>query len=148
MAPLSPEWAESFWERVDRSGGPHACWPWTGHVDRRSGVGYVSVPGRRRPRTVASVAYQLTHGLEEPVPVHHVCPGQVCSSCCNGEEHIAPGRPRVDRERQPQALSREVVAEIQASTERASDLARRLGVSRSTIHRLRPGRRSREERTA
>lgn len=32
-----------FWSRVDRSGGPDACWPWLGGEAKANGTGYVQV---------------------------------------------------------------------------------------------------------
>lgn len=42
------DWLERFWEKVDKSAGPDACWPWTGAYNtakRRDWEG----EGRRRP---------------------------------------------------------------------------------------------------
>lgn len=36
---------ERLWRRVDRSGGPDACWPWTGWRDA-DGYGRISLGGR------------------------------------------------------------------------------------------------------
>ena len=70
------DFAERFWEKAERSGGPHACWPWTAFVYE----GY----GRFTPRTGASakahrVAYELTVG---PIPaglqIDHLCRNRAC----------------------------------------------------------------------
>src|SRR5580692_1475951 len=55
---------ERFWAKVDRSGGPHACWPFTkSSVSRRTGYGNFWLNGK----TVLAhrVAYALTYG---PIP--------------------------------------------------------------------------------
>ena len=65
-----------FWAKVDRSGGPDACWPWTAHRDKR-GYGRIRVNGEteRSPR----VGWRLTHG---PIPaglcVLHSCDNPPC----------------------------------------------------------------------
>lgn len=46
--PLPQWWADAYWARVDRSGGPDACWPWTGNPSRPTdgcagGYGHVSI---------------------------------------------------------------------------------------------------------
>lgn len=67
-----------LWSKVDRSGGPEACWPWLGSRDDR-GYGYVRHEGR--PQPAYRVAYELTIG---PVPagleLDHLCRN---TSCCN-----------------------------------------------------------------
>lgn len=69
---------ESFWARVDRSGGPDACWPWIAGKFPK-GYGCVTVDGRAR--SAHRIAWELTHG---PIPTnstyHGVC---VCHHCDN-----------------------------------------------------------------
>lgn len=50
--------AERFWSKVDMSGGPDACWPWTAS---RLANGY----GRFGDTEAHRVAYELVHG---PIP--------------------------------------------------------------------------------
>lgn len=52
---VSPTLEERFWAKVDRSGGPEACWPWTG---TRIGRGYGQLwrDGRHRSATHVSLA--------------------------------------------------------------------------------------------
>jgi hypothetical protein len=69
--------ADRFWPRVDRSGGPDVCWPWTGKTIH--GYGFIS----RNHRHVGThrVAWELTNG---PIPdglwVLHRCDNP---PCCN-----------------------------------------------------------------
>lgn len=42
------DWIERFWEKVDRSGGPDACWPWTGGFNRAKRRSW-EAEGRPRP---------------------------------------------------------------------------------------------------
>lgn len=41
-----------FWSRVDRSGGPDACWPWLGEVNRK-GYGQAMVTSASRAQLLA-----------------------------------------------------------------------------------------------
>ena len=68
---------ERFWEKVDRSGGPDACWPWTG-AKRPGGYGHfrfqtgVSLGAHR-------VAYLLTLGpVDAELELDHLCANPPC----------------------------------------------------------------------
>lgn len=84
-----PDAREIFLQSVDRSGGPGACWPWTG---ARSRLGYGLVSVHSRPQKAHRVAYRLFVG---PIPrrkgiLHH------CDNppCCNWERCLYPGTQR------------------------------------------------------
>src|SRR4030095_1321606 len=72
--------AERFWEKVDQSGGPDACWIW-GAADIGNGYGtFAETPYKR---TVAHrMPWRLTHS--EPIPAGmdlcHQCDNR---KCCN-----------------------------------------------------------------
>lgn len=81
---------DSFWARVDTTGGPDACWPWTGAVNS-GGYGSVSWHG-----TIVS-AHRLAaflHGLvasptapddrKDDGFVLHSCDNRLC---CNPKHH-------------------------------------------------------------
>lgn len=79
---FSPKQVARFWSKVDRSGGPDACWPWLrgkrngyGRVD----IGYVMYESHR-------VAYALVNGVDpgERLVLH------TCDSppCCNPAHHF------------------------------------------------------------
>lgn len=80
--------AERLWSKVDRSGGPDACWPFLGS---RSGKGYgriyVSREVKQRPAHV--VAWELTTGRKIPKGIdgRHHCDNP---PCCN-PRHVEPG---------------------------------------------------------
>lgn len=84
--------AERMWAKVDRSGGPIACWPWHGSTN---GFGHGRIgSGPGRPLVIASrVAWEDTYG---PIPaglyVLHACdnPG-----CCN-PAHLMVGSLRAN----------------------------------------------------
>lgn len=75
-----------FWAKVDRSGGPQACWPWLGKKQTKSGYGLVCFC--RRETTAHRIAYELQTGdlLGERYGLHS------CDNppCCN-PAHIVPG---------------------------------------------------------
>jgi hypothetical protein len=63
----------AFWQNVDQSAGPEACWPWTGS---RKDSGYGRLCFDRHQQNAHRVAYQLATGHD---------PGDliVCHSCDN-----------------------------------------------------------------
>jgi hypothetical protein len=68
-----------FWSRVDRSGGPDACWPWQGSFGT-AGYGQFRLPDANI--SAHRMAYTLTYG---PIPadrphVLHTCDNR---PCCN-----------------------------------------------------------------
>lgn len=70
--------AESFWARVDKSGGPDACWEWQGS---KQALGYGQVGWKGRVLVAHRLAYTLTHGpIPEGMQVHHKCNNP---PCCN-----------------------------------------------------------------
>lgn len=83
---LGPEWVDHFWRRVDRSGGPQACWPWRASLDHY-GYGACSTPKTttQDPKTVK--AHRMAVWLdrrEEPQGLEGVLHGDQCErSCCN-----------------------------------------------------------------
>jgi hypothetical protein len=73
---------EKFWRQVDKSGGPDACWPWTGlRQGHRGGYGkfYVS---SRKPVRAHRYAVELVEGHSVPydLVVMHLCDNP---PCCN-----------------------------------------------------------------
>lgn len=77
---------DRFWSKVDKSGGPEACWPWTASCDKRNRYGKFWQDGGMRPAHI--VAYEEAHG---PVPqgmkVLHRCDNP---PCCN-QLHLFTG---------------------------------------------------------
>lgn len=68
---------DQFWSRVDKSGGPNACWPWTGSL--KNGYGRFYLKGH--DNSTHRYAYELING---PIPkdlfaCHH-CDNR---RCCN-----------------------------------------------------------------
>lgn len=69
--------ADRFWAKVDRSGGPDACWPWMRATS--SGYGVIFVDLSRRREYAHRISYELNIG---PVPrglyVIHSCDNRPC----------------------------------------------------------------------
>lgn len=81
--------SERFWSKVDRSGGPEACWEWRAYVDRAHGYGVFMV----HPRQVKAhrFAYELVVGpIPEGLQIDHLCRNRRCVN----PAHLEPVTPR------------------------------------------------------
>lgn len=79
---LSPRTRARFWSKVNRSGGPDACWLWTACLNT-SGYGRFSLNGR--PTGAHRVSWLIEHGhlsvvtsVTDPVCVLHRCDVPAC----------------------------------------------------------------------
>ena len=156
-------------ERLDRSGGPEACWPWTMARDRR---GYGRGGTHRGTFLAHRKVYLLSGGSPAPVVMH------LCNNppCCNPAHlrggtqaenvaytaksgrhafHVNPDAPargaRHGRHTHPEATARgegsgthklteaQALA-IMARPESAAALAREFGVTDTTVLAVRNGR--------
>ncbi|HEV2928117.1 MAG TPA: HNH endonuclease signature motif containing protein, partial [Propionibacteriaceae bacterium] len=70
------EVAARFWAKVDRSGGPDACWPWTANrMD--SGYGRYSIDGRSK--LAHRISYELSVGsIPDGLQIDHLCRNKPC----------------------------------------------------------------------
>ena len=74
---LSPQ--ERFWAKVDKSGGPEACWPWTGAQDK-TGYGYFGESAKSH-WLAHRYAYTLAYGsIAKDLFICHRCDNR---PCCN-----------------------------------------------------------------
>jgi hypothetical protein len=83
--------AERFWAKVDRSGGPDACWPWLASIGT-SGYGQFAI-GRRDAHTMRgahTVAYELDRGHPPPPDRPYVLHSCDNPPCCN-PGHLSEG---------------------------------------------------------
>lgn len=83
LAQATP-YAERFWAKVDRTGGPDACWPWLATPNPSGyGVAYAgkSPTGQNRTRLAHRVAWELAKGSDPGTAfVLHRCDNP---PCCN-----------------------------------------------------------------
>lgn len=135
---------ERFWPKVDQSGGPDACWPWTGGSDTH-GYGHTTdfIGDRRVNQKAHRVSYRIASGRAIPAGM------QVLHSCdnppCVNPRHLRLGTVRDNmndkmargRNVAPAKLTLEQVAEIRASTEPQKVVAARYGISPSNVSRVR-----------
>lgn len=88
-----------FWSKVDRSGGPDACWPWLSKLDaEKYGVFLVGNP--QKDLKAHRYAYELSgRALEAGQPLDHECHtndsscpgGKAClHRRCVNPAHLAP----------------------------------------------------------
>lgn len=73
---------DRFWRKVDKSGGPDACWPWLG-IHNEHGYGVFATGGHRtRYKLAHRIAWQLTHS---PIP-----PGIIACHHCDNPPCVNP----------------------------------------------------------
>jgi hypothetical protein len=89
---------ERFWAMVDRSGGPGACWPWTG-FRMANGYAQFGLGGRTAGlMLVHRFAYQLTHGsIPKGLTIDHLCRTRACVNVA----HLEAVTQQVNNHRSP-----------------------------------------------
>lgn len=135
---------ERLTNRIDRSGGPDACWPWTGSTVGR-GYGRIRIPNGKLALTHRA-AYELWVG---PIPtglfVLHKCDNP---PCCNPAhhflgDHLANDRDKRAKGRQPHITGAdhpsakrtpEQIRAIRADKRPIKEIAAEFGVHRSYVH--------------
>lgn len=160
--PLTNKELERFWAKVDQSGGPDACWPWTASTQGTSNYGAVMIrreginPKYFAHRIALSIA--LGRAIEPEEEACHNCPDGDNVLCCNPahlwvgthQENIAdrdakgrhyrggPYKARSGEEHGRAKLTEEKVRTIRALYQDKSatlrELAREHGVTDMTIH--------------
>jgi hypothetical protein len=125
-----------FWSKVDRSGGPNACWPWLAGINEK-GYGRFRMDGKLHRAN--RVAFFLTHG-HWPQTARHTCdnppccnPAHIIDGTVQNNNHDAFHRNRDNRRR----YSRDVVAEVLERVARGQTqrhVAAVVGVSKSTVN--------------
>lgn len=131
--------AAHFWRFVDKSAGKNACWPWT-----RSRTGPNGAYGKFAWEWIQRAhvaAFYFATGQRHLV-IRHTCDNPIC---CN-PKHLVAGtqddnmQDMAQRNRTSSPLTTEQVRRILLETDKSGPtLARELGVTRTTINRIRSG---------
>lgn len=141
---------ERFWSKVDRSGGPDACWLWTAGLYASGHGKFVPEHGRTTP--AHRFAWELANG---PIPqylfVCHNCPGGDNPACVNPahmflgtvadnmQDAARKGRMERGSARHSSKLTEEKVREIRRRAiagEMNVTLAREFGVTPTLIGQI------------
>ena len=135
---------DRFWVKVDRSGGPDACWPWLASCTP-GGYGQFTVGGLKKK--AHRFAYELTNGpLGADTLACHRCDVRACCNPShifpgttqdNTADCVAKGRHGVGRKNGRARLNEDLVRLIRASAESEAALGERYGVASSTIGAIR-----------
>jgi len=130
---------ERFWKMVQKT---KRCWLWTGRVDR-DGYGQISLGGEGGRRVRATAASWLIETGALPVEqVLHRCDTPQCvrpahlfegDQAANMADMVAKKRSLKGHRHHQAVLTEDAVREIRASPETGVALARRFGVSPSTV---------------
>lgn len=154
--------ASAFWDRVDQSGGPDACWPWTGgRASHGYGGVYWEVEGRRGHFKAHQVAFFLANGWRPTRANGKVVRHRCDTGCCNPAHLVAgtPGdnsRDMAERGRSTAGrdglkgstngqavLTEAAIVEIRRLLALGdfskAEIGREFGVDRRTIHRIAVG---------
>lgn len=132
--------------KVDRSGGPDACHPWTAAVNE---AGYGLFRAEDRMRSAQRWAYEKYVGpLGPELVIRHTCDNPPC----HNRSHWIPGTPQentqdmIDRGRTPDRsgskngrskLTEDQVREIRSRDGSAKSIAAQYGVSKSLVGMIR-----------
>lgn len=142
----------TFWNKVDRSAGPEACWIWKGAVTSRWHYGCFQT-GNGRVLGAHRIAWMLTNGDPGPLCVLHRCDNRVCVNPAhlfigtkqdNALDMVSKGRGGCMGERNMHArLTEEQVRYIRANYRKTgarrgngSELARQFGVNPGAVHAI------------
>lgn len=83
-----------FWARVDSSGGPTTCWPWTAAARHSFGYGQMSFEGENAV-PAHRIAYAVARGLRladiKGQTILHKCPNHEHRNNCNNPAHLEAG---------------------------------------------------------
>lgn len=143
---------ERYEHKVDRSGGPDACHPWTGGTDKgyaRFWAGDRTAGGKAKMIRAHNWAYKRFVGpLADGEVVRHLCHNKVCQN----RTHWAKGTPkdnyddeiRAGKKNPAQKLSNEQVSAVRsvykAGGVTQKDLAKLYGVTVWTMNGILTGR--------
>lgn len=143
MNTYTPEQIARFWAKVDKSGGPDACWPWT--ATHRRGYGSFRVCVGKTARA-HRIAWEVTNGAIGDRNVCHKCDRPICcnpahlflgSAADNGADMQRKGRAARGERSAKAKLTEPQVREIYTLYSRGTTqqkLAALYGCTQSAIH--------------
>jgi len=139
---------ERFWAKVDRSGGPDSCWPWSGRR-QRTGYGIVTIAQRKLGAHRVALGWAIGRPLvSNEVARHLVCDNPPCvnpahlavgSNIDNNRDKVEKGRSNRGERHGNARLTEDQVLEIRrlADGGRAhSAIAKDMGLSRRLVSRI------------
>lgn len=143
-------WLDRFWSRIDQSGGPDSCWPWTGGTNAD---GYGGMKRRGKAQLTHRVACELKHG-PPPAGKPMACHSLRCTTraCCNpahlrwdtnaGNQNDAAtlGSRKGEKHGMAGLAPAQVVEVWRRRNERPCDVARALGISQYAARLIMVGR--------
>ena len=140
-----------FWAKVDKSGGPDACWPWMGSRNPKTGYGRCHWNGRQQG--THRIAEELTRGpLPPKMQALHTCDNRPCcnpahlfrgTNAENTADRNAKGRQAKGQAVGTARISDDTALAIKrrlAAGEGVTRLAREYGVAQSAVSSIRSGR--------
>lgn len=141
----SSERDAAFWRKVDKTGGPDACWPWQGAVTTHGYGCFKFTPGRGgRVLGAHKIAYMLTKGeVPAGLQIRHACDNPVCCNPAhlsigtrkdNAQDCVKRGR----RSFAPKKLTLDIAREIRALHGKASSgqIAKRYNIDQSYVFQI------------
>lgn len=141
---------ERFTPKVDKSGGPDACWLWTGNKGH-NGYGLFSLHPEKITVRAHRMAYLLEYGVDPGILfVCHTCDQRLCcnpkhlwcgTAADNTHDGMAKGRMRFSGEKNGRAkLTEQDIIEMRALYDSGSvsqdALGKRYGMGSANIHRI------------
>lgn len=140
-----------FWQKVDKSAGPDACWPWTG---ARTSWNYGHFNSKTHGEYMAHrLAWELANGRKPPAGVQNGTVMHTCDNppCCNPAHlvlgtHVENMQQMTDRGRRALATRAKItpdqVIQIRKDYGRVDTkaLSAKYGLKRNTIYLIASGR--------
>lgn len=74
---------DRYWDNVDKSAGPNACWLWTASTRLSNTTYYGRIKAGKKVYSAHRIGYEIANGVEPTtlcptVPVHHTCGNSLC----------------------------------------------------------------------
>jgi hypothetical protein len=149
----TPKIIDRFWSKVDRSGGPDACWPWLG-AKLKDGYGAFTLPPKRSIGAHRAIWVLLYGEPPAEMKVCHNCPTGDNPACVNPahlwlgtqqqniDDKMAKGREARGERHGRTKLTEDQAREIRqryAAGEGPRSIGRLFGIHRDTAHNIATG---------